>query len=100
MCEAQCRELLRRQHQRSGVADKVRDLLLRQPHAMPTMEQIAHHFCMSSRTLRRHLLAEGVSYRLLSDDFGRRITQSARFNFRRNSHSSRLFRSIQFFTCF
>lgn len=68
MCEAQCRELLRRQHQRSGIADKVRDLLLRQPHAMPTMEEIAHHFCMSSRTLRRHLLAEGVSYRLLSDE--------------------------------
>ena len=52
MCEAQCRELLRRQHQRSGVADKVRDLLLRQPHAMPTMEQIAHHFCMSNSSAK------------------------------------------------
>lgn len=68
MCEAQCRELLRRQQQRSGVAAKVRDFLLIQPQAMPSMEQVASHLCMSSRTLRRHLTAEQVSYRLLADE--------------------------------
>lgn len=68
MCEAQCRELLRRQHQRSGTAAKVRDFLLIQPQAMPSMEEVATHLCMSSRTLRRHLTAEQVSYRLLADE--------------------------------
>ena len=68
MCEAQCRELLRRQHQRSGIAAKVRDFLLVQPQTMPSMEEVASHLCMSSRTLRRHLTAEQVSYRLLADE--------------------------------
>lgn len=68
MCEAQCKELLCRQHQRSGIAAKVRDFLLIQPQAMPSIEQVAAHLCMSSRTLRRHLTAEQVSYRLLADE--------------------------------
>lgn len=68
MCEAQCKELLRRQQQRSGIAAKVRDFLLVQPQAMPSIEEVASHLCMSSRTLRRHLTAEQVSYRLLADE--------------------------------
>ena len=65
MCESQCKA---RRQQRSGVAAKVRDILLTQPQHIPDMEVVAARLCMSSRTLRRHLLAEGVSYRLLVDE--------------------------------
>jgi AraC-like DNA-binding protein len=68
MCESQCKALLTRRQQRSGVAAKVRDILLTQPQHIPDMEVVAARLCMSSRTLRRHLLAEGVSYRLLVDE--------------------------------
>jgi AraC-like DNA-binding protein len=68
MCESQCKALLTRRQQRSGVAAKVRDILLTQPQHIPDMEMVATRLCMSSRTLRRHLLAEGVSYRLLVDE--------------------------------
>jgi AraC-like DNA-binding protein len=68
MCESQCKDLLTRRQQRSGVAAKVRDILLTQPQHIPDMEMVATRLCMSSRTLRRHLLAEGVSYRLLVDE--------------------------------
>jgi AraC-like DNA-binding protein len=35
---------------------------------MPNMELVAEHLCISSRTLRRQLKAEGVSYRELLDE--------------------------------
>ena len=35
---------------------------------MPNMELVAEHLCISSRTLRRQLKAEGVSYRELVDE--------------------------------
>lgn len=68
ICEHQCRELLSRRQQRSGVAARVRDILVRQPQHLPDMEMVAERLCMSSRTLRRHLNAEGVSFRLLVDE--------------------------------
>ncbi|PTQ89012.1 AraC family transcriptional regulator [Agitococcus lubricus] len=66
--EFQCRELLARREQRLGIAGRVRDLLIMQPHNPPSMEDVAQQLCMSSRTLRRHLQADGVSYRLLLDE--------------------------------
>ncbi len=68
LCEQQCKDLLTRRQQRSGIAAKVRDILLTQPHDLPSMDETATRLCMSSRTLRRHLVAEGVSYRLLIDE--------------------------------
>ena len=68
LCETQCKEILSQRQQRTGVSGKVRDLLLRQPQAMPNMEDVASHLCISSRTLRRQLKAEGVSYRELLDE--------------------------------
>lgn len=68
VCETQCRELLERRKARSGQAGRVREELLRQPKLMPDMETVAERLCMSSRTLRRHLDAEGVSFRQLVDE--------------------------------
>lgn len=68
ICETQCRELLERRKVRAGYSGRVREELLRQPRLMPNMETVAERLCMSSRTLRRHLDEEGVSFRQLVDE--------------------------------
>ncbi len=67
-CEAQCRELLDRRRQRSGLSGQVRNLLLRQPGHMPAMASIAATLCLSLRSLHRHLDAEQTSFRALIDE--------------------------------
>lgn len=66
--EAMCRALLEARQARTGLAATVRDHLLRQPGRMPDMEAIAAELCMTTRTLRRRLDEEGVSFRGLLDE--------------------------------
>jgi AraC-like DNA-binding protein len=73
--EAQCRRLLDTKRARSGFAGKVRDRLVVRPGAMPDIEAVAAGLHISSRTLRRHLDAEGTSYRALVDEVRERIAE-------------------------
>lgn len=73
--EAQCRQLLDNKRARSGFAGKVRDRLISQPTDMPDIETIAADLHLSSRTLRRHLDAEGTSYRALADEVRQRLAE-------------------------
>ena len=75
LCEAQCRHLLARRRVRGGVAGEVRDLLLRTPAAMPSMEDIAARLHVSSRSLRRRLIDEGTSFRALIDEVRQAIAE-------------------------
>ncbi len=75
LAEQQCRELIDQRRARTGVAGKVRDRLLRRPGAMPDIEHVAAELHMSSRTLRRHLTAEGTSYRALVDEVRERLAE-------------------------
>ncbi len=68
MCEEQCRDLLARRRRRSGIAGQVRDRLLVDPPHMPDMEQVAEERFVTSRTLRRQLGDEGVSFRGLVEE--------------------------------
>jgi AraC-like DNA-binding protein len=68
MCEDMCRELMNQRQARSGVAAMVRNRLLHQPGQLPDMEAMASELCMTSRTLRRHLQAEGTTFRDLVDE--------------------------------
>ncbi|MEH6800676.1 MAG: AraC family transcriptional regulator [Halopseudomonas sabulinigri] len=68
LCEAQCRQLLQRHRARSGLAVKVRELLLSQPGRLLDMPQLAERLHMSERTLRRRLAAEQISFRQLLDE--------------------------------
>jgi AraC-like DNA-binding protein len=47
---------------------KVTDLLLAMPHSMPGMEAVADSLHMSSRTLRRLLQAEGITFQDISEE--------------------------------
>lgn len=68
MCEAECRKLLAQRKDRAGVSARVRDLLLQRPGQIPDMDEVAARLHMTSRTLRRHLIAEGTRFRALRDE--------------------------------
>ncbi len=71
--EQQCRVLLERREARTGRAGQVRDLLLANPAEPPTLNTIADHLAISTRTLRRQLEQEGTSLRKLLDEVRRHL---------------------------
>lgn len=66
--EEQCRLLLERRRTRSGLAMRIRSRLLRESWRMPDMETVASELCMTPRTLRRRLNAEGTTYSAIRDE--------------------------------
>ena len=68
LCEEMCRKLVEARSSRTGVAAAVRDRLLRTPGHIPDMEEISAEMHMTSRTLRRHLTAEGATFRALLEE--------------------------------
>jgi AraC-like DNA-binding protein len=67
-CEEQCHALLSKCRERSGLAGQIRTRLLSTPGRLPDMEDVAKKLNLSSRTLRRRLLDEGSSFRLLLEE--------------------------------
>jgi AraC-like DNA-binding protein len=63
--ERQCDDLATTRARRSGLAGRITSALLRNPSTVPTLEQIAAERHVDSRSLRRHLDAEGTSFREL-----------------------------------
>lgn len=68
MAERQAVELLRQRSARAGVAGLLRDLMLANPSPALSLDDAARQLTVSSRTLRRHLAAEGVSLRVLQEE--------------------------------
>lgn len=68
LCEQMCRRLVDARKARTGVAAAVRNRLMRTPGHIPDMEEIAAEMRMTSRTLRRHLTAEGATFRTLLEE--------------------------------
>ena len=66
--ERQCRELLDGRLARVGVAGQVRSRLQHEHASWPPMADVAADLHVDVRTLRRHLAAEGTSYRQLLDE--------------------------------
>jgi AraC-like DNA-binding protein len=72
ICEDQCRRLVARRRERSGIAQDVRERLIRVGGAGSGMdagmESVASGLNLSPRTLRRRLTEAGTSYRALVDE--------------------------------
>lgn len=66
--EDQCAALLQSRRSRRGVAASVRERILARLADPPSMEETAATLHIDPRTLRRHLTAEGTSYRELTDE--------------------------------
>ncbi|SDY85737.1 AraC-type DNA-binding protein [Amycolatopsis xylanica] len=68
ICEAQCRELVARKRERSGISQDVRERLIKVGGADAGMDTVARELNLSARTLRRRLTEAGTSYRALVDE--------------------------------
>lgn len=68
MLQETCDRLIGRAKTSSGVAGEVYQLMMLTPSQFPTMEQIAMHMRLTTRTLRRKLLVEGTDYGAILDD--------------------------------
>lgn len=68
LAEVQCAQLLETRHARTATAGAVRQRLLRDPSAPPSMVEVAAVRHVTERTLRRQLEAEGTSFRQLLDE--------------------------------
>jgi AraC-like DNA-binding protein len=68
MCEQQCENLLTEMEVQGGVARDVYNVLVQTPGQFPDIDSIAKQLHITSRTLRRKLVAEGTSYREILAD--------------------------------
>jgi AraC-like DNA-binding protein len=68
VCEEQCRLLIERRGDRSGVAGTVRAQILRRPGEFPSMKVVAAQLGTSTRTLHNQLARESTSYRELMEE--------------------------------
>ncbi|WP_194828108.1 AraC family transcriptional regulator [Nocardia sp. XZ_19_231] len=80
LCLTQCRELIDRRTTRTGIAADVRDHLLAGSGSAgiaipPSLDAVAHDLGITGRTLRRHLAADGTSYRVLLDEARRGLAE-------------------------
>lgn len=75
LCEDMLKRLVDERNQRTGVAAEVRNRLLRDPGHIPDMEEVADEMRMTSRTLRRHLTAEGTTFRTLLEEVRSTLTE-------------------------
>ncbi|QIS14090.1 AraC family transcriptional regulator [Nocardia arthritidis] len=67
-CEQLCHDMLERRRARQGTAGAVRDVLARNPAALPDQAAVAAELFISPRTLARRLSEEGTSFRALVDE--------------------------------
>lgn len=77
MAAQKCEEELRRLEAEQDWASRVRARLLQAEGMLPSLEQLASSFHVTSRTLRRYLSAMGVSYRNLLEEV--RMTRALRY---------------------
>lgn len=68
MAQEMCSDLVDARQLRSGLAGRVRDIVISQLRPPPSMPDVAAILHMSPRTLRRRLAAEGTTLRQLIDE--------------------------------
>ena len=66
--EEECKRAYARLHEQKSTLDKIQQELLIQEEGVPSLEQLARRLNLSPRTLRRHLMTEGTSYKDLVKD--------------------------------
>lgn len=68
LCEQQCQVHHNQLGQGESLADRIRSALVEKPGEFPTVEQMAARLRMGSRTLRRRLEKEELTYQQILDD--------------------------------
>lgn len=68
LCEQQCRQILDRLEHSDLLSDEIRDDLVKNPGQFPSLEEMAARLKMGSRTLRRRLVKENLTYQQILDE--------------------------------
>ncbi len=68
LCQQQCQMLLARLSQRSGLAERVREIIVARPGYFPDINAVAERLNMTARTLRRHLADQHSSYQQILNE--------------------------------
>ncbi len=68
LCEQQCQMLVNKLADESLLSSNIRDALVKSPGEFPSLEQMARRLKMGSRTLRRRLVKENLTYQQILDD--------------------------------
>ena len=69
VCQQYCQQVLRQITAERPLALQVRNLFLHNSAQIPSLEEVAKWLACSARSMRRHLLAEGVTYQQLVNEF-------------------------------
>jgi AraC-like DNA-binding protein len=75
MLRESCERLIGRVPDKSGLAGQVSRIFMESAAPFPSMETVAGRLAMTSRTLRRRLIAEGTSYSELLDQVRNELAQ-------------------------
>lgn len=62
-----CQQLLASVENQAGIVKEVKEYILNNERKYPSLNEAAHHFCMSPRTLRRALQKSGTTYQHVLD---------------------------------
>lgn len=68
LCESQCQQLVSRLENNDLLSSKIRNALVKTPGKFPTLEEMAASLKMGSRTLRRRLVKEELTYQQILDE--------------------------------
>ena len=68
LCESQCQQLVSRLENNDLLSSKIRNTLVKTPGKFPTLEEMAASLKMGSRTLRRRLVKENLTYQQILDE--------------------------------
>jgi AraC-like DNA-binding protein len=68
LCEQQCQLLVNQMADADLLSNKIRNALLKHPGEFPTLEEMSRRLNMGSRTLRRRLVQENLTYQHILDE--------------------------------
>lgn len=73
LCERQCQMLVSQKEDQDLLSNRIRNYLVKHPGKFPSLEEMAERLNMGSRTLRRWLVREAVTYQQILDDTRREL---------------------------
>lgn len=68
LCEQQCKMLIDQMADTDLLSSKIRNALVKTPGEFPTLEEMSRRLNMGSRTLRRRLVQENLTYQQILDE--------------------------------
>jgi AraC-like DNA-binding protein len=76
LCRRHCKQLAENINQTDPLLDRIRQILATDPAHAPTIEDLADHFHCSVSSLQRRLQSQGLSYRVLVNQFRSEFAQT------------------------